>query len=237
MMEKDNTLNWLMNREIIDLTHNLDGIMKTYPTVSKPIFKILHNTSIDGFQDTEMCLNSHTGTHIDAPLHMMQRGSGISEIPISSLIGRSVIINLSYKKRKEEITKEDLIPFQKMIEENDMIVLYTGWTKYYNEDFYSTDYPYLDISAAAYLSLKGIKFVGTDGLSIAGFTTDFEDKRIHIFETHRLFLEKNIYIGEELNTERVVFPKNENFIQGLLIALPIKLVNGDAGLSRIVFIR
>ncbi|WP_297216500.1 cyclase family protein [Thermoplasma sp.] len=236
-MDRNEILNWIFNNEIIDLSINLNKSMRTYPTVENPEFKKLHITSTDGFQDTKICLNTHTGTHIDAPSHMIDGGLDISETAITSLIGRAIILNLSYKKRKEEITKEDLMNFHEQIEKNDMIILYTGWTNNYDRDFYSTDYPYLDISGATYLSSQKIKFVGTDGVSIAGFTKDTNDNNIHIFKTHRLLLERKIYIGEELNTTQVRFQEQESFIEGILIALPIKIIDGDAGWSRIIFIK
>src|SRR5678815_889751 len=38
-------------------------------------------------------LGSHTGTHVDAPLHFMDGGAGVDELPLDVLIGPARLIS------------------------------------------------------------------------------------------------------------------------------------------------
>src|SRR5437868_11786021 len=39
-----------------------------------------------------LSIGSHTGTHVDAPLHMIPEGGGIDSIPIDALVGPALLI-------------------------------------------------------------------------------------------------------------------------------------------------
>ena len=67
---------------IIDLTMELSYQTPVFPG-SQPI-KIQPVAVIkqDGWNETRMSLNSHVGTHIDAPYHMIDSGKTITEYPI-----------------------------------------------------------------------------------------------------------------------------------------------------------
>jgi arylformamidase len=47
------------------------------------------NTTIDtvGYNTTNLRLYSHAGTHMDAPLHFLEGGGTIDQIPLDKLIG------------------------------------------------------------------------------------------------------------------------------------------------------
>jgi arylformamidase len=39
-----------------------------------------------------LSLGSHTGTHVDAPKHMIPNAAGIDEVPLDALIGRAIVL-------------------------------------------------------------------------------------------------------------------------------------------------
>ena len=41
----------------------------------------------DGVNLSELCLGSHTGTHVDAPSHFMKDGKGIDRVDLDRFIG------------------------------------------------------------------------------------------------------------------------------------------------------
>ena len=54
-------------------------------------------------------LHSHTGTHIDAPLHFIKDGRTIDEIPLTHFIGPCRVLDLSAVESC--ITEQDLAPY------------------------------------------------------------------------------------------------------------------------------
>lgn len=58
--------------KIVDLSHTISPDMPAYPGTEQPIFKIGRTIENDGFLEKEITLYSHTGTHIDAPAHLIK---------------------------------------------------------------------------------------------------------------------------------------------------------------------
>src|SRR5262245_56926301 len=50
-------------------------------------------------------MGSHTGTHIDAPIHFLPGGAGAEEIPLENLVGRARVIEI---KDPDAIRAEEL---------------------------------------------------------------------------------------------------------------------------------
>ncbi|MEM0154888.1 MAG: cyclase family protein, partial [Methanothrix sp.] len=59
---------------IIDISMGLENGMLTYPKNNS--LKIARSKSIkkDGANQSYLCMESHTGTHIDAAYHAMEKG-------------------------------------------------------------------------------------------------------------------------------------------------------------------
>lgn len=91
----------------------------------------------------------------------------------------------------------------------------------------------MDIEGTKYIaSFDNIKILGTDGLSIAGYNGN-----VHVIETHRILLEKNILILEELNFNTLAeVIAGKEYVEGTLIALPLLIKDGDGSPTRVVFI-
>lgn len=54
---------------------------------------------------TNLKISSHTGTHIDAPLHFVKNGKTTADIPLEKLIGNCTVFDC---QGKEKITADDL---------------------------------------------------------------------------------------------------------------------------------
>ena len=74
---------------ILDLTHTIREDMPVYPGSPQPAFKPTGNLIRDGFRETMIQFVSHTGTHMDAPSHLLERGSTLDELPVSQFCGRA----------------------------------------------------------------------------------------------------------------------------------------------------
>lgn len=215
--------------EIIDLTYNIEAGMPTFSAHWHPVVKInqLGRVGFEGRNTREICIGSHTGTHVDAPLHFVAGGKSIDEISLHKLIGEVSIVDFTYLKENEYITVEML---QKNIITPRMIFKF-GWGKYWGDKKYYKDYPFFSVEATQYLIDKGIELIGMD-------TASPDDSRIILgsnedSQIHKLLLKNSVVIVEYLaNLDKIT-----NYDGWNLIALPLKLKGCDGSSARVCIYR
>ena len=199
--------------KIIDLTLTVSNKIPTFPGSPQPNFIPWENIKEDGYNLELLFLSSHTGTHMDAPHHFLEKGSKIHEISLKKLVSNAVLIK-SRKKRNETVTKTDIQKFEKKhgkIESFSSVIFLTGWQKNLQKKYYFTKNPGLSASAANYLASKKVSLVGIDSPSI-DLGTDSK------FSVHQIFAKKGTLIVENLaNLEKI---KSSKFH---LVVLPLKL--------------
>ena len=68
-----------------DLTHLITSAMPVYPGTEPP--ELLEATTLEreGFRETRLRLFSHTGTHMDAPSHMIAGAPSLDSMAIGAL--------------------------------------------------------------------------------------------------------------------------------------------------------
>ena len=47
------------------------------------------------FRITRLSFGSHTGTHVDAPAHLLADGTTVDDIPLTLLIGHCLVVDLT----------------------------------------------------------------------------------------------------------------------------------------------
>ena len=82
----------------IDLSYAFDEQTIYWPT--SPTFSL--DTVAEGMTDKgyyyaaySFCMAEHGGTHLDAPIHFAEGKQAADEIPLSRLIGESIVIDVS----------------------------------------------------------------------------------------------------------------------------------------------
>ena len=104
----------------------------------------------------------HTGTHMNAPLHLIQRGQDLSEIPEDRFFGNGVILSIP-KGSYETITAEDLKAAKPEVQKGDIVVIVTGWHHRYSDSLeYYGESPGLTKDAAEWIVKKEPKMVAVD---------------------------------------------------------------------------
>lgn len=104
----------------------------------------------------------HSGTHMNAPIHLIQKGAGLADIPLTCFFGNGVVLDIP-KKSWELITREDLSAAVPTIQPNDFVVIVTGWHKHYSDSLeYFGDAPGLSGEAAEWLVEKECRVVAMD---------------------------------------------------------------------------
>ena len=201
--------------KILDLTLTISDNIPTFPGSPAPSFIPWENIKDDGYNLELLFFSSHTGTHLDAPHHFLEKGVKIHEINIKRLVCNAVLIKLR-KKSGETIKKIDIEKFEKKhgkIVAYSSVIFWTGWQKNLLKDFYFTKNPGLSVSAANYLASKKINLVGIDAPSI-DLGSDSK------FSVHHILAKNNILIVENLtNLDKI---NSANFH---LVIAPLKLKN------------
>ncbi|WP_258360395.1 cyclase family protein [Moorella sulfitireducens (nom. illeg.)] len=104
----------------------------------------------------------HTGTHMNAPLHLIQRGADLSQIPVDRFFGNGVVLYIP-KGPYEVINAKDLENASPGVQQGDIVVIVTGWHHKYSDSLeYFGQAPGLSKDAAEWLVKKECKMVAVD---------------------------------------------------------------------------
>lgn len=197
--------------EVIDLTNPIDESIPVWPTLPSVTLEQSAWAARDGFTMDMVEMSTHTGTHIDAPLHFVPEGKTLDEFPVEKFMGEGVVLDLTPKEPEAAITREELAAFEEEIEPNDVVMLYTGWDQYHGRTpEYLFEFPFLTGDAARYLASLDPKAVGTDGASVGPWVDEAPAHGPATTETtpdesHLPLLENDIIPIEELrNLDRVL---------------------------------
>jgi len=116
-------------------------------------------------------LTTHTGTHMDAPLHYGPRSGGrparsIDQVPLEWCYGPGVRLDVRAVPPGEAITVEHLKDALSLIRHNlasgDIVLLWTGADALWGSPEYLTRFPGLSGEGTAYLIDQGVRVIGID---------------------------------------------------------------------------
>ncbi len=108
--------------KLIDLTHIITEGMPVYPGTEAPILAPANTIPVDGFQEKKITMYSHTGTHMDAPAHLVPGAATLDQLPLDTFYGRACVLDFPTKN-------EPLLIHEKSIVGNDFLLLRCGWDK------------------------------------------------------------------------------------------------------------
>jgi kynurenine formamidase len=155
----------------------------------------------------------HTGTHIDAPMHLTENKKYINDYDLNRFCGSAVLIDV---RGQNVIKYKD--SFNNLIKENCIVLFYTGHNIRYGREDYFTKHPVIDIKLAEFLVSRKIK--------MAGFDLPSPDNEP--YPVHKLLLENDIMIIENLtNLEKLIHKGFE------IYAFPLN-IKADSSILRVV---
>lgn len=151
---------------IYDLSLEIYPGMPVFPGTLPVSFVGTHTIERDGYTLGQAVINTHAGTHTDAPSHFLPHAPGLEGINLNAYIGSAVIVNCTGKKAKEGIGIRDFVAYEQLIEKNLRVLVKTGWSDYSREPFYYTDYPVIESELAEWLVDKGVILLGVETPSL-----------------------------------------------------------------------
>ena len=200
----------------LDVSIPIHNAMHGWPG-SPPTFVTMHLGTAKG----DVCnvsaiqFNSHTGTHMDAPVHFLHGAKTMDDLPWEAVIGPARVVEIKDRKAIKSAELKKIKP-----REGERLLFKTRNSAVsYRKPEFDKNFVYISKEGAQYLVDCGVRTVGVDYFSVGGFYRDG-------IETHHALLKAEIWIIEGLNLSGVK-PGDYD-----LICLPIKLHKGDGAPAR-----
>jgi arylformamidase len=173
-----------MNYQVIDLTHTLLPGEEQYTVELKQRGAPRTGPTGDIMHDIYMW--SHSGTHVEVPLHFYSDGKDTSQFPPDTFVGPAIRLDFRHKEINEPITIDDFVRAGE-IQVGDRAILWQGRDHQYRTK-QSHDRPYVTAEAAEWLALdRKIKLLGVD-------SSGFEVRGVKNHPNHHLFFKSGVDI-------------------------------------------
>jgi kynurenine formamidase len=125
----------------------------------------------------------HTGTHMDAPRHMLPGGDFMCDVPVEKFAGRGRLIDA----RGLKLVTEDLLTAAGL-KRGDIVLVLTGWSKRFRDPDYFESFPEIAPAFAERLVNAGVSIIGLD--------TPSPDRAP--YPVHKILLANGVLIIENL---------------------------------------
>ena len=234
----------LVNGTWVDLTYPFDSTTIYWPTAQPFRLTVLSARRLPTgwyYAANNIAAAEHGGTHLDAPVHFVEKKRSADEIPLSQLIAPAVVIDVKRQADSSvdyRVHQSDIISWEAThaeIPPGAIVLIRTGWgsrwpdrarylgtTKMGDAGVAELHFPGLDLDAARLLVRRRVSAVGIDTPSI-----DYGQSKT--FQVHRRLFASNVPAFENVaNLEQL--PVTGAFV----IALPMKIKGGSGGPLRIV---
>jgi len=205
--------------KVIDLTHLIHPDISVYPGTDKPVLEPCTDIDSEGFVEHRLEITSHTGTHIDAPAHMLSGGRTLDEMAVDRFLGPGWVCNVSHRSGAE-IRQSDL----DLPSGVEFLLFYSGWDRKWESEAYFDRFPFLGPEAANWLTGRQLKGVGFDAIS-----ADPPDSTG--YPVHKTILKSDMIIIENLTNLKLLLEKHFFFS-----CLPLRWLHSDGSPVRAVAI-
>ena len=207
---------------IIDITVPIHPGMLTYP--DDPVVAIERTSDMrngDVSNLSVLSMSTHTGTHVDPPIHFVEDGATVDTLALDTLVGPAHVVDM---RGVGSIGASELDALDLPADVERLLFL-TDWSARWAEPTPAFPDAVTAVSAegAGWLVDFGIRLVGTDFISI-------ETADDPTFPVHRALLGAGIAIVEGLDLRDVPVGRYA------LWCLPLKIHEGDGGPARVVLV-
>ena len=160
-----------------------------------------------------MTMTTHSGTHGDAPLHYAADGADIASVDLAPYLGECLVVDARHAKGA--VTIADLPP----LDGATRVLLRTF--EHFPHEAWDSGFTAIATDTIRFLAAEGVVLIGTDAPSV-------DPQESKTMDAHKAVHAADMRILEGLVLDDVSPGSYE------LIALPLKIAGGDAGLCRAV---
>lgn len=205
--------------EWIDISVPIFSGMAHWP--GSPEIKIEFESTFENGDDntvSKIALGTHTGTHMDAPLHFIEHGTTIDQMPLDATVGKARVIAIHDPEsiKVAELEQHAIQPGERILFKTQNSTL--AWQ---DKTSFVQEFVFIEPEAAQYLAERQVRTVGVDYLSVGSFFRDGA-------KTHRALLGGGIWVIEGLNLAQVEPGDYE------LLCLPLRLQGAEGGPARAI---
>jgi len=187
-----------------------DGMVHWPDNPSITLNAIMHVERGDAATVSALEMGTHTGTHIDAPIHFIRGGAGVDAVPLENLIGPARVIEI---ENPSVVTRAELRSHN--LGHSERLLFKTlNSHRCWNGSEFVTNFVSLAEDAATYLAELNTLAIGIDYLSVGSP------------EVHRTLIGAGVVIIEGLNLSDV------NPGQYEFLCLPLRIAGGDGAPAR-----
>lgn len=189
---------------IYDISMKINETMMVYKDKAEKKIKrkIIMDYERGESYESEITMNIHTGTHVDAPLHMIAGGKSIDQCPLDLFYGKVLVVDATH-------LEGPLLPEQFTMEQWEYYDYLLFKTKNSYDETFNPDFVYLSSALAEVLVDLGLKGVGLDALSI--------EQSANHHRTHHVLLANEVVILEGLRLKAIQAGEYELFCFPILI--------------------
>lgn len=167
----------------IDLTQQLDTETPTLPPLHpKPEYEDYATLAADGYNSTMLHLETHCGTHMDAPTHFYsaEEHRTIEEVTPAEMVSEGVVLDFSKKEPGASIGLDEFVEQVEVhgLREGDYVILDCGMAPA-DEETYLRNYVYPTVEVAEYLVEREITCLALDALSADKPGATLEEHHVH----------------------------------------------------------
>ncbi|WP_253908092.1 cyclase family protein [Arthrobacter sp. H20] len=105
--------------------------MQVFPGDPEVTITVAADIATDGFQVAEVHAGTHTGTHLDAPLHTVEGGASVDRIDLRRLVGRARIVRLPVVDPGYAFGWHDVESQLSEVTSVAMVLFQTGWSQHF----------------------------------------------------------------------------------------------------------
>lgn len=214
--------------EWIDLTQTLSEDSPTLPPLHPaPEFEDFATLEEDDYNSTILHLETHCGTHMDAPTHFLSKDGyrTIDEITVDEMVTEGVICNFTDKNPGEGISRDELAEQAERYDlgAGDYLIFDCGM-KPADDDTYLRNFVYPEKGATEYMVEKDIACFAIDALSADKPGAELADHHVHY-----TLLPEDILIIEGIDNLEKTEPGRHD-----VICTPIPYANRDGSQVRLL---
>ncbi|MEJ2717702.1 MAG: cyclase family protein [Deltaproteobacteria bacterium] len=191
--------------------------MVTFP--GDPLFKIepfFQRDRGDPFDLALMSLGTHLGTHVDPPAHYLDGGSTVDEIPLETLVGPGVVLDMTGRAVVDRQALET-----SAMGDHRRVLLKTDNAPRLLEATFHEGYVHLTEDGAEYLVERAVKMIGIDYLSIEQYGSPGAP-------VHRALLSAGVLVVEGVHLLHVPAGPCE------IYCLPLRIEGADGAPARVL---
>jgi kynurenine formamidase len=145
-----------------DLSHPWGHGVPCWPYFEDVKIERLHGMAKSRVLTQRITTVMHSGTHVDAPGHVIEGAPLLDEVPLTSFFGTGVVVSIP-KGKWGVVTADDLEQARPQIRAGDIVIVNTGWHHHYGDSSQYYAYsPGFYKEAGEWFAERGVKAVGTD---------------------------------------------------------------------------